>query len=181
MQATGGGYVFPWDHSTSSGLAPESYELALRTLRGEWQKGGERVIGSRKTRRLAGPGGRRRAAGRGIPVPAIVTVDAGSLWAYSARGGLTRLVHFADRETWGLMMTTLDDVLTAARTLSATDRLRLVDALWEDVPPAEWPAPNDEWIAEAQRRSVEHDAGRTSSSTWSEVQARARRKAGLDG
>ena len=139
------------------------------------------MVRCQKTRSLAGPGRRRCAAGPGIPVPAIVTVDAGSLWAYSARDGLTCLGHFADRETRGRMMTTLDDVLTAARTLSATDRLRLVEALWEDVPPADWPAPNEEWIAEAQRRSAEHDAGRTSSSTWPEVQARARRKAGLDG
>ena len=31
--ARGGGYIFQSDHSVSSGVAPESYELAIRTLR----------------------------------------------------------------------------------------------------------------------------------------------------
>ena len=78
-------------------------------------------------------------------------------------------------------MTTFQDVLSAAQALSAADRMRLVSALWENVPPAEWPLPNPEWIAEAERRSAEYDAGRMSASTWPEVQARARQKAGLDG
>ena len=78
-------------------------------------------------------------------------------------------------------MTTLQDVLSAAQMLSAADRMRLVSALWENVPPAEWPLPDPEWTAEAQRRSAEYNAGRMSASTWPEVQARARQKAGLDG
>jgi putative addiction module component (TIGR02574 family) len=77
-------------------------------------------------------------------------------------------------------MPSLQEVLTAARTLSAADRLRLVDSLWEDVPPADWPLPSEQWIAEAQRRSAQYDEGRTSAATWPEVQARARRKAGLN-
>ena len=82
------------------------------------------------------------------------------------------------------MMPTFQDVLTAARTLSPTDRVRLVVALWEDwddLPPADWPMPNQEWIAEAQRRSAEYDEGRMRAAQWPEVQARARRKTGMDG
>jgi putative addiction module component (TIGR02574 family) len=71
---------------------------------------------------------------------------------------------------------TFQDVLAAAWTLNAGDRLRLADALWEDVPPSDWPLPSGEWIAEAQRRSAEYDQGRMSAATWSEVQARARRE-----
>jgi putative addiction module component (TIGR02574 family) len=78
-------------------------------------------------------------------------------------------------------MPTFQDVLTAARTLTATDRIRLADAIWEEVSPADWPLPSEEWIAEAQRRSVEFDEGRMSAAPWPEVQARARRRAGLDG
>ena len=78
-------------------------------------------------------------------------------------------------------MSTFHDVLDAARTLTPTERIRLVDALWEDVPPSEWPLPSEEWIAEAQRRSADYEAGRTSATSWTEVQARARQKAGLDG
>jgi len=78
-------------------------------------------------------------------------------------------------------MSTFQDVLEAAQTLTAMDGLRLVDALWETTPPAEWPAPSSEWLAEAQRRSAEYDQGRTSAATWPDVRARARGKAGLDG
>ncbi len=78
-------------------------------------------------------------------------------------------------------MPTLDDVLDAARTLTPTDRMRLLDALWEDFPPAEWPLPSEEWIAEAQRRSTDYDEGRMSATAWADVRPRARRRAGLDG
>ena len=78
-------------------------------------------------------------------------------------------------------MPTFDDVLSAARTLNTTERIRLAHAIWDDVPPADWPLPDAEWIAEAQRRSAEYDEGRMSAATWPEVQARARRKAGFDG
>jgi len=77
-------------------------------------------------------------------------------------------------------MPTLTDVLAVARTLSSADRIRLADALWDDVPIEEWPQPSAEWIAEAQRRSAEYEAGRMKTATWSEVQVRARQKAGLD-
>ena len=78
-------------------------------------------------------------------------------------------------------MPTFHDVLHAAQTLTPADRMRLVDALWEDVPPTEWPLPSEEWIAEAQRRSADYDQGRTSATPWTEVRARVRHKAGLDG
>jgi putative addiction module component (TIGR02574 family) len=78
-------------------------------------------------------------------------------------------------------MTTFQEVLSAARTLNTADRLRLANSLWEDVSPADWPLPDAEWIAEAQRRSAEYDEGRMSAAPWPEVQARARRRAGLDG
>jgi len=78
-------------------------------------------------------------------------------------------------------MSTFDDVLDAAQSLPASDRVRLIDALWDSVPPDQWPSPSEEWIAEAQRRSAEYDAGRMSASPWPEVRQRARRKAGLDG
>ena len=78
-------------------------------------------------------------------------------------------------------MPTFHDDLDAARSLTPTDRIRLVDALWENVPPAEWPLPSVEWIAEAQRRSTAYDQGQMSATPWTDVRARARKKAGLDG
>jgi putative addiction module component (TIGR02574 family) len=77
-------------------------------------------------------------------------------------------------------MTTFDDVLGSAEALPPTDRIRLIYALWDTVPPDEWPAPPEAWIAEAQRRSAAYDAGRMTASPWPEVRARARREAGLD-
>jgi putative addiction module component (TIGR02574 family) len=77
-------------------------------------------------------------------------------------------------------MINYDDVLGAAQGLSPPERIRLIHALWDSVPPDEWPKPSEVWIEEAARRSAEYDAGRISASPWQEVRARARRKAGLD-
>lgn len=72
------------------------------------------------------------------------------------------------------------EVLEAARTLTPTERLRLVDALWNDIAPSDWPLPSAEWIAEAQRRSQEHDQGRETAKPWAEVLDRARKQTGLN-
>ncbi len=78
-------------------------------------------------------------------------------------------------------MPTLHDVLDAVRSLTPSDKRRLLEALWEDVPPSEWPLPSEEWIAEAQRRSAAFDQGLMSGAPWTEVRGRARQKSGLDG
>jgi putative addiction module component (TIGR02574 family) len=78
-------------------------------------------------------------------------------------------------------MLTFREVLEAARSLAPMDRSRLVDELWKDVPPSEWPLPSEEWIAEAQRRSAACDQGLMSATPWTEVRGRARQRAGLDG
>ena len=77
-------------------------------------------------------------------------------------------------------MPVFDEILFTAKTLTPIDRMRLVDALWEDVSPSDWPVPSEAWIAEAQRRSDDHDQGRTTAAPWAEVRARARLKAELD-
>lgn len=77
-------------------------------------------------------------------------------------------------------MSNYQDVLAAARSLSATDQAQLAATIWDEMDPENWPLPSDDWVVEAQRRSAELDAGRMTVSTWSDVQIRARRKAGLD-
>jgi putative addiction module component (TIGR02574 family) len=77
-------------------------------------------------------------------------------------------------------MQTLEAVLQAARTLTLGDRGRLLEALWEDVSPSDWPQPNPEWVAEAQRRSAAYDRGESSAAPWTAVKDRARKRAGLD-
>jgi putative addiction module component (TIGR02574 family) len=78
-------------------------------------------------------------------------------------------------------MTTVQEILDAAQTLSSAKRAELIHALWESVSPDDWVRPSDEWIAEAQRRSGAYDTGQMKASPWSEVRQRARREAGLDG
>ncbi len=78
-------------------------------------------------------------------------------------------------------MASYEDALSAARSLNPKDRLRLVEAVWQDIPEADWPRPSEAWLAEAARRSAAYDEGRMSAAPWPEVRARARRKAGLDG
>ena len=77
-------------------------------------------------------------------------------------------------------MTTVQEILDAARALPSSERAQLIRALWESVSPDDWAPPSDEWIAEAQRRSEAYDAGQMTASPWPEVRQRARRKAGLD-
>ena len=78
-------------------------------------------------------------------------------------------------------MTTLNEILTAAQSLSSPERAQLIAALWDNVAPNDWVPPDDQWIAEANRRSDSYDAGEMTGSSWSDVRQRARRKAGLDG
>ena len=117
-------------------------------------------------------------------------VGPGRAWAEESRGkGVDAEMYvralFAGGRKSGyaqaMPMTTLQEIIDAARTLSAAERLRLVDAVWDDEHPENWPALSPEWLAEVQRRSAEFDAGRMKASPWEDVQARVRRKAGLDG
>ena len=78
-------------------------------------------------------------------------------------------------------MTTFNDIFDAAQPLPVTDQLRLIEAIWDHLPPSEWPMPDEAWVAESQRRSAAYDAGTMSASSWPDVQARARKRAGLDG
>ncbi len=78
-------------------------------------------------------------------------------------------------------MTTLQEIIAAAKTLSAADRLRLIDAVWDGASPESWPRPSQKWIEEVQQRSADYDAGRMPATPWPAVKARARREAGLDG
>lgn len=77
-------------------------------------------------------------------------------------------------------MTTLNEILTAAQVLPASDRAELIAALWEKTSPDVWPVPSEEWIAEVNRRSDAVDAGEMPVAEWTEVRQRARRQAGLD-
>jgi putative addiction module component (TIGR02574 family) len=56
-------------------------------------------------------------------------------------------------------MSDFSSVLSAAQQLPEKDRLRLIDALWESVPPDSDAPFSDEWAREIERRVAALDAG----------------------
>jgi len=79
-------------------------------------------------------------------------------------------------------MSNYDSVLSAATELPPTDRLRLIDALWETVPPEAEAPFSDEWLAEIGRRLDDIETGREKTVPWSKVRedALARLRHGKD-
>jgi len=77
-------------------------------------------------------------------------------------------------------MTSMNEILTAAQSLPASERAQLIAALWDNVSPTDWVPPDAQWVAEANRRSDAYDAGEMTGAPWAEVRERARGKAGLD-
>lgn len=70
-------------------------------------------------------------------------------------------------------MTEFSSVLSAAQQLPEQDRLRLIDALWETVPPEAEAPFSDEWAAEIERRVAELDAGTAKTIPWSQIRDEA--------
>jgi len=77
-------------------------------------------------------------------------------------------------------MSSINEILTAAQSLPASERAQLIAALWDNVSPTDWVPPDEQWIAEANRRSDAYDSGDMTGAPWDEVRERARGKAGLD-
>jgi putative addiction module component (TIGR02574 family) len=70
-------------------------------------------------------------------------------------------------------MTDFSSILSAAQQLPEQDRLRLIDALWETVPP-ETDAPfSEEWAEEIERRVAELEAGTAQTVPWSLIREEA--------
>ena len=78
-------------------------------------------------------------------------------------------------------MSDVDSILSSAKKLSVGERLELIDALWETVPPNALPPLSDEWRVEIQRRSAELDAGTVTTIPWDQVRDEAFRRNGIDG
>jgi putative addiction module component (TIGR02574 family) len=66
-----------------------------------------------------------------------------------------------------------DSVLSAATQLPEQDRLRLIDALWETVPPEVEAPLSSEWLAEIERRMDDLGKGRGKTVSWSDVRGAA--------
>jgi putative addiction module component (TIGR02574 family) len=72
-----------------------------------------------------------------------------------------------------MIMSNYDSVLSAANELPATERLRLIDALWESIPPEEEASLSADWVAEIERRMDEIESNRAQTVPWSQVRDEA--------
>ncbi len=66
-------------------------------------------------------------------------------------------------------MSDFNSVLSAVQQLSEKDRLRLIDAPWESVPPDSESPFSDRWAREIERRVAEPDAGIAKTVPWSQI------------
>lgn len=73
-------------------------------------------------------------------------------------------------------MSTVEDLANVACNLDPGDRLRLIERIWDSLPPDQWPAPSAAELAEVQRRSAEFDAGQVAASSWEDVRERLSRR-----
>jgi putative addiction module component (TIGR02574 family) len=62
-----------------------------------------------------------------------------------------------------------DSLLVEAAQLPVTERVRLIEALWDTIPDEAAPPVSEEWLAEIERRSREFDAGRVQTVPWEQV------------
>jgi putative addiction module component (TIGR02574 family) len=69
-------------------------------------------------------------------------------------------------------MTDFAAILTAEQQLPTSDRLKLIDALWDTVPDAE-PAFSEEWTREIEGRVAEVDSGKVTTIPWSTIRDEA--------
>jgi putative addiction module component (TIGR02574 family) len=76
-------------------------------------------------------------------------------------------------------MPTYETLLSDAKSLPVADRIQLMDAIWDTLPPDSLPPLTDEWVAEIQRRSAEFDAGTQEIVAWEQVKAEALRRIGM--
>lgn len=75
-------------------------------------------------------------------------------------------------------MLSYDTLLADASLLPATDRIQLIEALWDTLPADSMPPLSEDWRAEIQRRSAEYDSGTVSTTPWEEIRADALRRVG---
>ena len=76
-------------------------------------------------------------------------------------------------------MPTYETLLADATGLPVSDRIQLIDAIWDTLPADALPPLSDEWTAEIRRRSAEYDSGCAETVPWEQIKAEALGRAGL--
>ena len=76
-------------------------------------------------------------------------------------------------------MATFESVFADAAQLPIADRIQLIEAIWDTLPPDSLPPLSDEWMAEIQTRSAEYDSGSAETVSWEEIRAEALRRIGV--
>jgi putative addiction module component (TIGR02574 family) len=72
-----------------------------------------------------------------------------------------------------------ETLLADASCLPVSDRLQLIEAIWDTVPADSLPPLTDEWLTEIQRRSSEYESGSVQTVPWEQVRADALRRAAI--
>ena len=75
-------------------------------------------------------------------------------------------------------MLSYEALLVEASHLPITDRIQLIEALWDTLPADSLPPLTDEWLAEIRRRSAEYDSGAVQTTPWEQIRADALRRVG---
>ena len=75
-------------------------------------------------------------------------------------------------------MLSYETLLADASLLPATDRIQLIEALWDTLPTDSAPPLSDAWRDAIQRRSAEYDSGSVATTPWEKIRADALRRAG---
>ncbi len=75
-------------------------------------------------------------------------------------------------------MSDFDSILSAAKKLPNEDRVRLIDALWDSVPPDQETPFSDDWLREIESRLAELDSGTACTIPWSEIRDAALARVG---
>jgi putative addiction module component (TIGR02574 family) len=70
-------------------------------------------------------------------------------------------------------MVDFDSLLSDAKQLSVEDQLRLIEALWDLIPPDEDIPLHEDWAAELERRVAAIEEGATLTVSWSTIREEA--------
>jgi putative addiction module component (TIGR02574 family) len=87
--------------------------------------------------------------------------------------GRARIYLSNRKKLGGVAVNTYEAVLSAANQLPPADQLRLIDALWDRVPPEAEAPFSEEWLAEIDRRMDEFERHPEKTVPWSQVRDEA--------